>query len=237
MASTSVTALINNLIEKLHRIHVKLYPNYLKDVEGTYVARTEHETTLTVMDLAASLKTRAGFTGNVQDLIDYYEQLMAEAKYQVCDGYAVNLGLVSIHPSVGGTWEHANEAGDRAKHPVTFRARIRSELSRMAEAISLNCDGPAESSASLDDVQDILSGTVNETLTPGGVIVITGHRIKITGTKPGVGLYLVAVQSDGAPYYAVEIPKPYVENRAPKVIALLPVSIAPGHYKLEIRTQ
>jgi hypothetical protein len=237
MASTSVTALINDLIEKLHRIHVKLYPNYLKDVEGTYVARTEHETTLTVMDLAASLKNRAGFTGNVQDLIDYHEQLMAEMKYQVCDGFAVNLGPVSIHPRVGGTWEHANEASDRAKHPVTFRARIRGELSRMSEAISLICDGPAEASAYIDEVHDILSDTVNETLTPGGAIVITGHRIKITGTKPGIGLYMIVKQTDSTPYYAAKIPKPYVENGSSKIIAMLPASIAPGPYNLEIRTQ
>lgn len=236
MASASVTALINEMIEKLHRIHVRLYPNFLRDVEGTYVARTEHENTLTVIDLAASLKARGGFTGNVQTLIDYHGQLMAEMKYQLCDGFAVNLGPVSIHPCVGGTWEHANEAGDRKKHPITFRARIRNELSRMVDAITLVCDGPVEAVAYIDEVHDILSDTVNEILTPGGAIVITGHRLKIMGTKPGVGIFLVGTQADNTPYSA-EIPKPYVENGASKLIVILPASIPSGTYKLEIRTQ
>jgi hypothetical protein len=237
MASSSATALINELIEKLHRIHVKLYPNYLKDVDGTYVARTEHETVLTIHDLAASLKNRAGFTGNVQDLIDYHEQLMAEMKYQLCDGFAVNLGPVSVHPRVGGTWEHASEAGDREKHPITFRTRIRAELSRMAAAITLVCYGQAEDAAYIDEVQDIQTGTVNESLTPGGVIVITGNKIKVAGTKPGVALRITGASQPGNMPYSAVIPAPYVENTASKIIAVLPASVPNGTFKIQINTQ
>jgi hypothetical protein len=236
MASLSVTALINELIEKLHRVHVKLYPNYLKDVEGTFVARTERENMLTVLDLAASLKNRAGFTGNVADLLDYHEQLMAEMKYQLCDGFAVNLGPVSIHPRVGGTWEHPNEAADREKHPVTFRTRIRAELSRMAQAITLVCDGQAEVAAYIDEVQDVASGTVNETLTSGGAVVITGHRIKVEGTKPGVGIAITGTRAGGTPYTNMILP-PYVENTASKVIAILPAGIPEGTFRIRITTQ
>jgi len=33
-------AIINNVTEVLHRIRVKLYPNYLPTAEGAYIART-----------------------------------------------------------------------------------------------------------------------------------------------------------------------------------------------------
>ncbi len=36
-------AIINDVKEVLHRIRVKLYPNYLPHVEGTYLARTVSE--------------------------------------------------------------------------------------------------------------------------------------------------------------------------------------------------
>jgi hypothetical protein len=236
MASLSATALINELVEKLHRVHVKLYPNYLKDVEGTFVARTERENMLTVLDLAASLKNRAGFTGNVTDLLDYHEQLMAELKYQLCDGFAVNLGPVSIHPRVGGTWEHPNEAADREKHPITFRTHIRAELSRMAQAITLVCDGQAEDTAYIDEVEDVSTGTVNETVTSGGVVVITGHKIKVTGDKPGVGVLLTGTRPGGIPFTAPLAP-PYVENTASKVIAVLPQNIPVGTFRIQVNTQ
>ncbi|MDR3283927.1 MAG: DUF4469 domain-containing protein [Treponema sp.] len=236
MASASATALINELVEKLHRVHVKLYPNYLKDVEGAFVARTEHENMLTIHDLAASLKNRAGFTGNVADLLDYHEQLMAELKYQLCDGFAVNLGPVSIHPRVGGTWEHPNEAADREKHPITFRTRVRAELSRMAQAITLVCDGQAEDTAYIDEVQDVKTGTENETLSSGGAVVITGHKIKVAGDKPGVGITITGTRAGGTPYTNAILP-PYVENTTSKVIAILPAGIPEGTFKIRIITQ
>jgi len=36
-------AIINDVNEVLHRIRVKLYPNYLPNVEGQYIARTNSE--------------------------------------------------------------------------------------------------------------------------------------------------------------------------------------------------
>jgi hypothetical protein len=137
---------------------------------------------------------------------------------------------------VGGTWEHANEAADREKHPITFRTRIRAELSRMAQAITLVCDGQAEDSAYIDEVQDVASGTVNETLTPGGVVVITGSKIKIAGTKTGVGLRVSGAYASGQAFSTV-VPPPYVENTASKIIALLPASLPNGTCKIQINTQ
>jgi len=191
---------------------------------------------LTIRDLAASLKNRGGFTGNIADLLDYFEQIIAEIMYQLCDGYAINIGILTIYPRVGGTWEHPNEAGDRKKHPITFNVRVSARLNRIAEAITLECDGIADNPSYIDEVSDILSGTVNETLTPGGAVVIYGHRIKIEGTDPGVDMRVVGTTADGQPYNTV-VPPPYIENMASKIIAILPVSIPNGTYRIQIDTQ
>jgi hypothetical protein len=106
----------------------------------------------------------------------------------------------------------------------------------MVEAITLECDSIADNPAYINEVTDVLSGTVNETLTPGGVIVISGYRIRIEGTKPEVGLQIVGTTKD-AQAYSVAIAPPYVENKASKVIAVLPASIPDGTYRLQINTQ
>ncbi|MDR2793080.1 MAG: hypothetical protein LBB61_05370, partial [Treponema sp.] len=64
-------AFINAINEVLHRIRVKLYPNYLLNVEGAYLARTINEASLSVEDVCAALKNRGGFTGNYDDLVEY----------------------------------------------------------------------------------------------------------------------------------------------------------------------
>jgi hypothetical protein len=95
-------AVINNVNEVLHRIRVKLYPNYLPGIQGAYIARTSNEASLTVEQVCAALKNRGGFTGSYDDLVDHVRQYFDEAAYQLCDGFAVNTGYYSIHPNVGG---------------------------------------------------------------------------------------------------------------------------------------
>ena len=84
-------AIINDVNEVLHRIRVKLYPNYLPNVEGIYIARTNNEASLTIEQVCAALKNRGGFTGNYEDLTENIRQFFDEAAYQLCDGFAVNM--------------------------------------------------------------------------------------------------------------------------------------------------
>jgi hypothetical protein len=82
-------AVINNENEVLHRVRVKLYPNYLPKVEGAYIARMDNEASLTVEEVCAALKNRGGFTGNYDDLVEHVRQFFDEAAYQLCDGFAM----------------------------------------------------------------------------------------------------------------------------------------------------
>ena len=103
-------AIINNINEVLHRIRVKLYPNYLPGVDGQYIARTDNEAFLTVEQVCAALKNRGGFTGNYEDLIYYTRQFQDECAYQLCDGFGIRMKYFSILPNVGGTFNSINES-------------------------------------------------------------------------------------------------------------------------------
>jgi hypothetical protein len=93
-------AILDDIQGVMHRIRIKLYPNYLPSVEGTYIARTDSEASLSVEQVCAALKNRGGFTGNYDDLVVYVKAFFDEAAYQLCDGYAVNTGYYSVHPNM-----------------------------------------------------------------------------------------------------------------------------------------
>ena len=105
-------AILNPVKEVLHRIRVKLYPNYLPNVKGAYIARTDNEASLSIEQVCAALKNRGGFSGNYEDLVENVRQFFDEAAYQLCDGYAVNTGYYSVHPNVGGTFNSVAELHD-----------------------------------------------------------------------------------------------------------------------------
>ena len=82
----------SNVGSVLHRIRVKLYPNYLPGVKGAYIARTDDEASLNIDQVCAAMKERGGFTGQYEDLVKFVKQFFDEAAYQLCDG----LGVKSI---------------------------------------------------------------------------------------------------------------------------------------------
>ncbi|MDR2741413.1 MAG: DUF4469 domain-containing protein [Treponema sp.] len=227
-------AINNNVNEVLHRIRVKLYPNYLPNVEGAYIARTDNEASLTIEEVCAALKNRGGFTGNYDDLVEHVRQFFAETVYQLCDGFAVHAGYFSVHPNVGGTFDKATEGHDTGKHPVTFRFRTRAPLRALAERVVVEVEGLADSSGYIDEFIDVTTEAVNETLTPGGQFSVSGHKIKVAGDNPDVGVYFVSAAD---PARRVKAAGHLAENAPHRLIGIIPASLAPGAYTLEIVTQ
>jgi hypothetical protein len=226
-------ATVNSLKEILHRIHVKLYPNYLVHVEGAYIARTDNEASLTIEEICAALKSRGGFTGNYDDLVEHVKQFFDEAAYQLCDGFAVNTGYFSVYPNVGGTFNKVTEGYDPQKHPISFRFRALAPLRALAEHIVVEIEGLANVSGYIDEFIDISTESVNDTLTPGGMFSIAGHKIKIVGEDPEIGIYFVSTAN---PDQRVKVVGHLGENKASKLIGIVPV-LSAGTWKVEIKTQ
>jgi hypothetical protein len=226
-------AIINSVNEVLHRIRVKLYPNYLTRIEGAYIARTDNEASLSIEAVCAALKNRGGFTGSYDDLVEHVKQFFDEAAYQLCDGFAVNTGYFSVHPNVGGTFDKINEGHNAQKHPVTFRFRTRAPLRALAEQIVVEVEGLADVQGYIDEFTDVTTESVNDTLTPGGMFGISGHKIKITGEDPEVGLYFVP---EADPAGRVKVSGRLAENAPSKLIGVIP-PLGAGAWKIEIKTQ
>jgi hypothetical protein len=225
--------IIDDVTEVLHRIRVKLYPNYLSSIEGAYIARTDNEAVLTIEEICAALKNRGGFSGNYGDLVEYVRQFFHEAAYQLCDGFAVDTGYYSIHPNVGGTFDKTTEGHDAHKHPVTFRFRARAPLRARAENIKVEVEGLADVTGYMDEFVDVETEAVNETLTPGGQFSIAGHKLKIAGADSEVGVYFV---SEGDSSLRVKVGGHPAENTASKLIGVIP-GLTAGTWLVEIKTQ
>ena len=221
-----------NLNTIFHRIRVKLYPNYLAKVEGTYFAKTNNEKTLTIQDICTILKTRAGFTGKYEDLLQYVKQYYDEVVYQLCDGYAVTNGYYTIHSNIGGTFDSANEVHNSEKHPVGFRFGTRAKLRNMAKNITVDIEGIADGSGYIDMFTDYEQKSTNESFSPGNQFAIHGHKIKLFGDDPGIGVYFVPVDDPSKAVKAERI----AENNPSKIIGIIPETRYQVN-RIEVRTQ
>ena len=226
-------AIINNVNEVLHRIRAKLYPNYLHGIDGAFIARTDDEASLSIEQVCAALKNRGGFTGNYQDLVEYVRQFFDEAAYQLCDGFSVNTGYYSLHPRIGGTWENALEHYDPAKHPVRFSFRALKPLRDLASHIEVLIEGVAETAGFIAEFTDVTTEAVNETVTPGGMFALAGHKIKIAGDHADCGVFFV---NAAAPSQRVQVAGHLADNTASRIVGIVP-ALPAGQWQVEAVTQ
>jgi len=225
--------MINKDIEEvLHHIRVKLYKNYLRNVKGKYIARTDNEASLSIEEVCAALVNRGGFKGNYNDLVEYVKQYIDEVAYQLCDGYAVNNGYFSIHPNIGGSFNSAAELFDRKKHPISFRFRTLSKLRRLMQFISVEIEGVADIGGYIGEFYDYEEDSVNTLYAPGNMFAINGHKLKIAGDDPGVGVFFVPVDDPSKAVKATRI----AENMPAKITGAAPHTGFRLN-RIEIRTQ
>jgi hypothetical protein len=226
-------AIVSNINEIMHRIRAKLYPNYLHGVEGSFIARTRAEAPLSIESVCAAAKNRGGFTGNYEDLVEHIKIYLDEAAYQLANGFSVQNGYYSIHPKICGTFGKASDPVDPVKNKIDFSFHTLSRLRELASKITVEIEGVADVTGYIDEVTDIHTGSIDDLLTPGGMLAVGGHKIKTAGDNPDTGVYFVN-KADGS---RVKVTEHLAENNVSKVIALIPDSLPAGTYTLEIITQ
>jgi hypothetical protein len=220
---------MNDITEVLHRIEAKLYPNYLGK-GGAYIARSKAEAPLSIEQICASAKNRGGFTGQYEDLVEHTHTFINEMIYQLLDGFSAQIGnYFSLHTKIGGTYNHETDHIDSEKITVTFR--VLAGLKELLVKIKVQNEGLAGDGAYIDEIADVHSGAVNNILSPGGMVHITGHKIKVEGSDPAVGLWFV---NQTGP--RTKVSENLGLNRPTEVMALIP-ALPPGSYKVEILTQ
>ena len=215
-----------------HRIKVKLYPNYLPQVEGAYIARTSNEGILSIEQVCAALVSRAGFKGDYETMVDYVKKFYDEVAYQICDGFAVNNGYYSIHPNIGGTLNSPNDAHNNKKNPISFRFRSRAMLNKLVDQIAVEIEGIADANGYIDEFLDYDKNSVNSSFVSGNQFCISGYKIKIAGDDPACGVYFVPVDD---PSRAVKVAR-IAENNPSKITGIVPETRFTKS-KIEIRTQ
>jgi hypothetical protein len=223
---------VNPVMEVMHRIRVKLYPNNLPTSKGAYIARADSEAMLGIREVGASLVNRGGFTGSHEDLIEHVRLWFEEAMYQLCNGFSINTGFFSIHPSVGGVFDSDKEVHDPQKHPVGFTFRVRGRLRRLVKYITVEIEEIADVTGLIHEFLDVDEEATSTYYVPGDMFVISGHKIKVAGDDPACGVYFVPVDD---PSKEVKVER-LAENTPTKIIGRAPKTGYQNN-RIEVRSQ
>jgi hypothetical protein len=152
---------------------------------------------------------------------------------KVCAAMKNRGGFFTVRPRIGGAFKNAVEPWDREKHPVRFSFHTLKALRDITQHIEVVIEGVHDGSGYIAEFTDVSTEAENETLTPGGMFVIEGHKLKIAGTHVDNGVYFVLASN---PVYREKVDEHLAENTSSKIIGKIP-NLAAGGWKLRIITQ
>ena len=174
----------------------------------------EKGTTLTRADVAATLQV-------------YGEVVSAIIK----DGSAVNTPLMNTSMSISGVFDGANDSFDKKRHTVNLNITAGTLLRDAVTKVKCEKTEGVSTDPYITEVTDIVTGTLNTTLSKGGVVQLVGARLKFDAKDTAQGIFFVP--ETGAPVRAAVI----AENKPARLMAIIPADLAAGTYYVEVRTK
>ena len=174
----------------------------------------EKGTTLTRADVAATLQV-------------YGEVCSSLIK----DGAALNTPLMNTSMSISGVFDGANDSFDKKRHTVNLNITAGTLLRDAVTKVKCEKTEGASTDPYITEVTDIVTGTVNTTLTKGGVVQLVGSRLKFDAKDAAQGIFFVPETGEAVRAAVI------AENKPARLMAIIPADLAAGTYYIEVRTK
>ena len=172
-------------------------------------------TTLTRADVAAVLQV--------------YTEVVGEL---TADGSAVNAPLFNTSFSVSGVFNGMSDSFDKARHTVSVNVNAGTALREAVKSVKTEKTEGANTGPYITEAADVVSGAVNSTVTAGGILRLTGSRLKFDASDETQGVFLVPENGGEAVRCGV-----VAENKPARVMVMIPADIASGTYYAEVRSR
>lgn len=166
---------------------------------------------------------------DVSAVLQVYSEVVSEL---TADGSAVNTPLFSTSLSISGVFATAADSFDKARHAISVNASAGTLLREAAKKIKPEKTEAGATGPYITEAQDVVSGTVNSTLTAGGILRLTGSRLKFGASDAEQGVFLIPAEGGGDVKCAI-----VAENKPARLMVMVPADIAPGSYYAEVRTK
>ena len=183
---------------------------------------------------AADLVLEAGNEYTRETLIAVFSHMEGAIRTLIAQGYSVTTANATFQPVIKGTFAKSGAWDDEANAlscTVTASKSLKASLAALRPVFTGQVD--TAGGALIDSVTDATTGLADGTITAGGVITVTGRKIKCVGedgVSAGTIEFLDAQAGD-----AVAQVSTIVHNACSKLILVCP-ELAAGSYVLEVTT-
>lgn len=163
-----------------------------------------------------------------------FEILREVAETEIVNGASVSFGLGFFRMGVNGVFTGDDAHWNPDEHQLSLQVAPHSRLRQLMEHTQVKIRGKASVGTTINTLTDVSSRVVNHRLTPGGMVNLSGVRMKIAGPSPDNGLYLTHLGTGDSTF----IPATALAVNLPRSITFtVPADLVSGDYQLSITTQ
>lgn len=174
----------------------------------------ERGSTLTKADITATMQV---YTETICSLLE--------------EGLQINTPLINTSMSISGVFDGATDSFDSSRHTVNINITPGTKLKETLAKVKTQKVEATSTDPFITEVKDIVSGSVNESLTAGGILQAVGARLKFDNADEAQGIFLIPETGNAVRCSIV------AENKPARVMAMIPTDITAGTYYLEIRSK
>ena len=149
----------------------------------------------------------------------------------IANGSALNTPLFNTSMSISGVFDGANDAFDKKRHAVNLNMTAGTLLRDAVQEVKCEKTQIASTDPYITEVKDVVSDTVNTVLTKGGIVQITGSRLKFDAKDESQGIFFVPETGEAVRCSVI------AENKPARLTALIPQTLDAGIRYIEIRTK
>ena len=213
-------------------IQYVLETNELTGEPRKYRAMVVNSRSYTFEDIAEHLlQHNTGLSGAV--IRGVWEGIKGAVEEYIADGASIKTELFHIRPGIQGVFESKDDGFDSSRHSIRLHLCPGSLLRNVPGRLKVKKTNTGSRSF-ISSVTDISSSSVNDSLTPGKSIRITGSRVKISGEDPSCGIYFVPEKGTSSPV-KVDFSE-LVVNHPSQLITVVP-KLGKGKWNLRLVTQ
>lgn len=211
--------------------------NYTSN-SGQAVPVVFHPRSYTLEEIIALMDAHLSLPICRENLEMAVKMFMEQVENLLLEGCIVNLPIGRLTPAVTGAWEYTNRFDPkvRAQNKAVVNYVMGPRLTRLlANPLLHDMQANIGSRLCIGEVKDHASGTVNERLTPGGIITVRGKLLLMNGDDPRRGLYLL--RADTLEEAAHIAPADMALCTRTRIVAQVPATLPAGTYQLQAVSQ
>ena len=212
---------------------VELRENKITERTDDYTASVKTFSDTKSLEYIAKEIVRERTEYRLDTILSIMKLVEEKIRHVLYSGYPVMTENVRFSPTITGSFDSHGEVLDDKGMKCGVNVTVNQIVKDGLAGVKLYIDSVQElGGAKIDRVKDLTTGKTDGTVTPGGMVEVTGSKIKcLNEDGSGIGYFRLYNEGESA-----EEVKVLGVNDPSKIIFIFPTGLLAGNYRLEIET-